>query len=895
MADPSAPGIHVPLASGEPGPGRRQPESSTTKVGATCIQSPVDLSSFDPASLKILERLDDLEELMRSVSVDGSSNKTRVVEALVEHRVEGPQVGPPIQLGMIIPPRPEHIMSWDIFRRLGTSIDIDDITLHVDHASIAANSPVSVLGVLDMEPQRINDILDSFFGYVHVKNPILDETVTRKMVLNTVMNGIDWSPESCLSLLICALGSLATPFGPSHETMPGSAAHSNAQAFFQAAQKRLGILLSSDDIIAAQCLFLSGVYMMCVIQPVKAWKYFVQALASCQQFSFLTPEAQQRYHSNLESGNETHNYSIDTLQQAVYWSSWKSEREMRGDLYLPDFSLSDQELAFYPPFFPTPPPPRAEVEAATDPRLARERTSWYFYLAEISLRRLASRISAEMVGLQNEHPTRQAYLAAMAAAVPHGTKIVDENGVEVILKGAGLGGMLNMENFITGYSGHEFEHRAALTEVLGKEKADFFFSRLIHHFFTEADAALYASLGLNCLRIPFNYRHFIDDDNPSVIKKSGFELLDRIVNICAKYNIYVILDLHAVPGGQNQDWHSDSGLSRALFWEFKDFQDRAIQLWEALAAHYVGNKVIAGYNPLNEPADPEHSRLIAWYERAEKAIRAIDPDHILYLDGNTYAMDFSAFSPEKTLPNSVYSCHDYSMMGFPLPEQYEGTPDQKQKLRISLKRKVEFMQNAGVPIWNGEWGPVYQNPRTDPNAAATNEKRFALLKEQLAIYREFGGISWSIWLYKDIGYQGMVYLDPESPYMRLIQPFVEKKQRNGLDFWGCADKSAVDKEVYEPFISKLKEMIPEHLLKKKYPKVWTFDRQVERVVRECLLSEYAGWEFAELFKGKTEAELEELAASFALENCKTRDQLNDYLRDDAVTAKGTATNGTNGA
>ncbi|TDZ27890.1 Beta-xylosidase [Colletotrichum spinosum] len=469
-----------------------------------------------------------------------------------------------------------------------------------------------------------------------------------------------------------------------------------------------------------------------------------------------------------------------------------------------------------------------------------------------------------------------------------GTKIVNENGEEVILKGSAVGGMLNMENFITGYSGHEHEHRAALAEVLGEEKADFFFSRLLHYFFTEADAALFASLGLNCLRVPFNYRHFIDDDNPSVIKKSGFELLDRIVDHCAKYNIYVILDLHAVPGGQNQDWHSDSGISRALFWEFKDFQDRAIQLWEALAAHYKGSKVVAGYNPLNEPADPKHTRLIAWYERAEKAIRAVDPDHILFLDGNTYAMDFSAFSSEKTLPNSVYSCHDYSLYGFPLPEQYEGTDAQKQKLRTSLKRKVEFMQKAGVPIWNGEWGPVYQDPLTDPNAAGTNQKRFALLKEQLQIYREFGGISWSIWLYKDVGYQGMVYLDPESPYMRLIRPFIEKKQRLGLDFWGCADKSGIDNEVYGPFIAKLKSTLPENLHKKKYPKTWTFDRQVERVVRECLLSEYHGWEFAELFRGKTEDELEELAASFALENCVKRDQLNQILTADAETANGTS-------
>ncbi|KAH8172162.1 cellulase (glycosyl hydrolase family 5) domain-containing protein [Sarocladium implicatum] len=463
-----------------------------------------------------------------------------------------------------------------------------------------------------------------------------------------------------------------------------------------------------------------------------------------------------------------------------------------------------------------------------------------------------------------------------------GTKIVDADGKQVVLKGAGLGGMLNMENFITGYSGHEHEHRAALAEVLGQEKADFFFERLIHHFFTEADAALFASLGMNCLRIPFNYRHFMDDDNPNVIKESGFKILDRLVDICAKHNIYVILDLHAVPGGQNQDWHSDSGISKALFWEFRDFQDRAIQLWEALAKHYAGNPVIAGYNPLNEPADPKHTRLLAWYERAEKTIRAIDPDHMLFLDGNTYAMDFSAFPVDKPLPNTVYSCHDYSMMGFPLPEQYEGTADQKLKLRESFKRKVEYMEKAGVPIWNGEWGPVYDS---GSNAAAVNKKRFDLLQEQLKIYREHDSVSWSIWLYKDIGYQGMVYLDPSSPYMQLIQPFVAKKQKLGLDFWGVVDKSSVDDDIYQPFISKLKATVPEHLLKKKYPKIWTFDRQVERVVREVLMSEYHGWEMAELFEGKTEEELEALAASFALENCLTRDQLNEYLKEDAEASR----------
>ena len=47
--------------------------------------------------------------------------------------------------------------------------------------------------------------------------------------------------------------------------------------------------------------------------------------------------------------------------------------------------------------------------------------------------------------------------------------------------------------------------------------------------------------------------------NPRVLKESGFKHLDRVIDLCAEYGIYTILDLHAAPGGQNTDWHSDSG------------------------------------------------------------------------------------------------------------------------------------------------------------------------------------------------------------------------------------------------------------------------------------------------------------------------------------------------
>lgn len=86
-----------------------------------------------------------------------------------------------------------------------------------------------------------------------------------------------------------------------------------------------------------------------------------------------------------------------------------------------------------------------------------------------------------------------------------------------------------MENFITGFPGHESQHRKSMLKVLGRHKYDYFFDKWLEYFFTEADAGLFASLKLNCIRIPFNYRHLEDDMNPRVLKEEGFKHLDRVI------------------------------------------------------------------------------------------------------------------------------------------------------------------------------------------------------------------------------------------------------------------------------------------------------------------------------------------------------------------------------
>ncbi|KAL0631611.1 hypothetical protein Q9L58_009527 [Maublancomyces gigas] len=452
-----------------------------------------------------------------------------------------------------------------------------------------------------------------------------------------------------------------------------------------------------------------------------------------------------------------------------------------------------------------------------------------------------------------------------------GERVVDGKGRDTILRGAGLGGWMNMENFITGYPGQENQHRAAMLEVLGPEKYEYFFDKWLEYFFMEEDAKFFASVGMNCLRIPFNYHHFEDDMNPRVLKKEGFKHLDRVINLCAKHGIYTILDLHAVPGGQNPDWHSDNNTNSAYFWDYKDFQDRVVWLWEQLAEHYKDYTCIAGYNPLNEPCDPKHTRLPAFYDRVEKAIRAVDRNHILWLDGNTFAIDFKAF--KHTLPNCVYSLHDYALMGFPTGERYTGTPHQNQKLESQFLRKAEFMYTNKVPIWNGEFGPVYSSD--GPGSEEINDERFNLLGQQLRIYDKYK-VSWSIWLYKDIGVQGMVYTSPESPWIKTLKPFLEKKKALQADAWGLYPSEEID-QIFKPLVAWVEKNSPDAA--NKYPDTWAVKRHVSRLVKECLLSETLSMEFARYFEGMTFDQLDAMAESFSFRSSKQREGLNRILRE----------------
>ncbi|KAH7010487.1 hypothetical protein EDB80DRAFT_714940 [Ilyonectria destructans] len=350
--------------------------SFCSKIGAECVFDPSVLSSFDPASLEIIERLDRLER-----KLDNPLHPR--LESVIEQQSVPSSTHDPHAL---LPENLDAVLKWAVFQRLAPSSKVGSTATSPIWRGILGRIPVTGD---ELDPASCNEWLDNFFNEVHIKNPILDEENTRRLVRKVCLDGAGWDSSSCLALLVCANGALVREFRmPSleHHELEGSV----AMALFSAAQKRLGPVMLANSVVEAQCVFLVGVFLMSILRPVEAWRMFLQALAICQSF-----KSSCRRVSNDTAG------SIDTTaaQESIYWSCWKSEQELRWELGPSDFSSRTLDP---PQLFPSIP------DACKDENLR----AWYFYLSEISLWRLDTETRQEMRRVANEG--RSGVLRALA-------------------------------------------------------------------------------------------------------------------------------------------------------------------------------------------------------------------------------------------------------------------------------------------------------------------------------------------------------------------------------------------------------------------------------------------------------------------------------------------------
>lgn len=331
-----------------------------------------------------------------------------------------------------------------------------------------------------------------------------------------------------------------------------------------------------------------------------------------------------------------------------------------------------------------------------------------------------------------------------------------QDGRIVRFRGFGIGNWMNTEHFMTGLPGTDHMKRKAWEEVYGKEQADEFWDRYLSDYMGEDDFAFLRELGVNVVRLPFTYRHFEDDQKPGDYRKEGFKHLDRMLELCSRYGIYAILDLHAAPGGQGPDSHADTDLGASRFWHDASYRQRVIGLWRFIASHYKDNPWVAGYDVLNEPVFVTDGAVFNdFVEKVTEAIRQVDSRHIIFIEGDSWAQDFSMLEPPSD-EQTAYSFHFYPVYSVRGKEAW--TRDDVERDLVPLIARIRDRFHR--PLWCGETGSAYDRERISDQSS--------LVRTTLDILEE-QGVSWTLWAYKDAQAMSLVYPVDESPWMKLVR------------------------------------------------------------------------------------------------------------------------------
>ncbi|MBA64250.1 MAG: glycoside hydrolase family 5 [Candidatus Marinimicrobia bacterium] len=300
--------------------------------------------------------------------------------------------------------------------------------------------------------------------------------------------------------------------------------------------------------------------------------------------------------------------------------------------------------------------------------------------------------------------------------------IVEGNGEPILLRGFGLGGwlvpegyMLHNQAWIAGFeSPTEIEDH--IENLIGEEAAEDFWNLYRTNYVAQADIEQIAEWGFNHIRVPFHYKQFYDSTGTET--PIGYAIIDELISWCEPYNMYIILDMHCAPGGQNGGPISDSD-GTARLWLEESNKELTIQIWKEIASYYADNTLIGGYDLINEPVLPGGVTLEEFkqlYIDITNAIREVDNNHLLFIEGNWYGTDFAGLTPPWD-ENMSYSFH-----------KYWGQTDLS-----TIQSYINMRNNYGVPLWMGESGE---------NSNHWYYEVFKLLEEN--------NIGWNFWTHKKV-------------------------------------------------------------------------------------------------------------------------------------------------
>jgi endoglucanase len=358
-----------------------------------------------------------------------------------------------------------------------------------------------------------------------------------------------------------------------------------------------------------------------------------------------------------------------------------------------------------------------------------------------------------------------------------GRLIVNEKGEKVILRGIGLGGWMLQEGYMLklGKIGPQFRIREKITELVGPEKAAAFYDRWLANDIRKIDIDSMAAWGFNSVRLPMHYALYtLPVDKEPVAGKDtwldkGFALTDRLLSWCKADHIYLILDMHAAPGGQGNDLPiADRDPSKPSLWESAANREKMVALWRKLAQRYANEAWVGGYDIINEPnwgfagdtADMHgikemgNAPLRQLMVDITAAIRSVDKRHIIIIEGNGWGNNYRGILPVWD-NNMVLSFHKY------------WNPNTEDAIRGFLNLREKY----NIPLWLGESGE--NNDQWYHDAVRLVESQ---------------DIGWAWWPLKKIGTNQPLEVSMPPAFQRLVDYWVnngprptEPEAEEGLD------------------------------------------------------------------------------------------------------------------
>ncbi|HBE04233.1 MAG TPA: glycoside hydrolase [Spirochaetia bacterium] len=147
--------------------------------------------------------------------------------------------------------------------------------------------------------------------------------------------------------------------------------------------------------------------------------------------------------------------------------------------------------------------------------------------------------------------------------------------------------------------------------------------------FLEEDFQLIKELGFNFVRLPIDYRSYVNGDDWYNFNEASLNEIDQAVEWGKKYGIHICINLHRGPG-----FCINPPAEKLNLWSDDDALQAFCDHWRMFAKRYKG---IAPenltFNLLNEPARARPEQYIKVFSAAIEVIHAIDNKRLIIVDG----------------------------------------------------------------------------------------------------------------------------------------------------------------------------------------------------------------------------------------------------------------------